>query len=409
MSPVKVPRLASPLGSGPCGTGKLLSLFNLFKSIHLQPTHHAISSHTSFNNHKTCYHLKSPIMTTTAPALSSNWKLLQKTLKKAPSTSPTTTNSPKRKSSSLDSPTPTNSSNSSTSAKKTKRVSTTTTTTTKTTNPANPLQSSKPLQRHRPSKPTPTTSTTRQKMSTSKSTSATLALWAEDNDISASDLQKAYDLPLTSTTLPPPTAAAGGEGPSSATGMGKYISLDCEMVGVGGPTDERSALARISIVNYHGHVLLDTFVRPKERVTDWRSWVSGVTPGHMVNAREFEDVQKEVSKILTDRVLIGHAVKHDLEVLLLSHPRRDIRDTSRHPAFRKLSAGRTPGLKKLAREMLGIEIQGGEHSSIEDARACMLLYRKFRDGIEKLHRPKVPKGKSSGSSGGKNKKKKKKA
>jgi len=81
-------------------------------------------------------------------------------------------------------------------------------------------------------------------------------------------------------------------------------------------------------------------------------------------AREFEDVQKEVSAILTDRILVGHAIKNDLEVLLLSHPKRDVRDTSQHPGFRKLSAGRPPGLKKLAHEVLGIEIQGGEHSSV---------------------------------------------
>ena len=37
-----------------------------------------------------------------------------------------------------------------------------------------------------------------------------------------------------------------------------------------------SLLARVSIVNSHGHVLYDTFVKPKERVTDYRTFVSGV-------------------------------------------------------------------------------------------------------------------------------------
>jgi len=64
-------------------------------------------------------------------------------------------------------------------------------------------------------------------------------------------------------------------------------------------------------------------------------------------------------------------------------------------------------LKKLALEVLGIEIQGGEHSSVEDARACMLLYRKFRDEIEKLHKPKAPKGASAKSGGGNGKRKRK--
>ena len=59
--------------------------------------------------------------------------------------------------------------------------------------------------------------------------------------------------------------------------MGKYIAIDCEMVGVG-PGGIRSALARVSIVNFHGHVILDTFVKPIEAVTDYRTSVSGITP-----------------------------------------------------------------------------------------------------------------------------------
>lgn len=64
------------------------------------------------------------------------------------------------------------------------------------------------------------------------------------------------------------------------------------------------------------------------------------------------------------RIVVGHALKNDLECLLIGHPKRDIRDTSQHSPFRKLNKGRTPGLKKLAKDLLGIEIQGGPHSSV---------------------------------------------
>lgn len=53
------------------------------------------------------------------------------------------------------------------------------------------------------------------------------------------------------------------------------MALDCEMVGVG-PMGVESTLARVSIVNYHGVTVLDRFVRPREKVTDYRTWVSGV-------------------------------------------------------------------------------------------------------------------------------------
>jgi RNA exonuclease 4 len=84
----------------------------------------------------------------------------------------------------------------------------------------------------------------------------------------------------------------------------------------------------------------------------------------MKSAREFEDVQREVAELLRGKILIGHALKNDLGVLLLSHPRRDIRDTSRHQTFKKLNGGHTPALKMLAKDILGIEIQGKEHSSV---------------------------------------------
>lgn len=62
---------------------------------------------------------------------------------------------------------------------------------------------------------------------------------------------------------------------------GKYLALDCEMVGVGLDGVE-SSLARVSIVNYYGAVLLDEFVRQKERVVDYRTKYSGVRESDMI-------------------------------------------------------------------------------------------------------------------------------
>ena len=54
------------------------------------------------------------------------------------------------------------------------------------------------------------------------------------------------------------------------------------MVGVGLDGSE-NALARVSIVNYHGAVVMDEFVRPRERVVDYRTQYSGVRPSDMEN------------------------------------------------------------------------------------------------------------------------------
>lgn len=218
-----------------------------------------------------------------------------------------------------------------------------------------------------------------------------LALWAKENDISAKDLAAAYGSPLSKKGSNSVVEISGNpgeqinEGLSTNAEAGKYIGIDCEMVGVGPTPNKESALARISIVNYHGDQLYDSFVLPKEAVTDYRTYVSGITPQNLRSARTLEEVQRDVAKLMDGRILVGHAVRHDLDALLLGHPKRDIRDTSRYPKFRKLAGGRTPGLKKLAREVLGVDIQANQHSSVEDARATMLLFRQEKEGFEREH------------------------
>jgi len=57
------------------------------------------------------------------------------------------------------------------------------------------------------------------------------------------------------------------------------VAVDCEMVEV-----DRwgEGLARVSIVNYFGVILLDKYVIPEcHQVTNYRTWVSGVTPQHL--------------------------------------------------------------------------------------------------------------------------------
>jgi RNA exonuclease 4 len=168
------------------------------------------------------------------------------------------------------------------------------------------------------------------------------------------------------------------------------------MVGVGPNPERESALARVSIVNYNGDQIYDSYVKPKELVTDWRTPVSGISPTNMSTARSFEQVQSDIAGILAGNILVGHAVRNDLDALLLSHPKRDIRDTARHPPFRKLAGGSSPRLKILAAELLGLEIQTGAHSSVEDGRATMLLFRKEKEAFEREHAKKWGPGNGAG-------------
>lgn len=162
--------------------------------------------------------------------------------------------------------------------------------------------------------------------------------------------------------------------------LGTYVAIDCEMVGVG-PKGSTSVLARVAVVNWHGHVVYDRFVRPREPVTDYRTWVSGVRARDLRNAPSFAEVQAEVAEILRGRVLVGHALENDLRVLLLSHPRMMQRDTAGFSALRELAGRKQPALRTLARLVLGIEIQtvGAAHSPVEDAQATMAIFRAYKE------------------------------
>eukprot|EP01025_Chloroclados_australasicus_P033276 TRINITY_DN3388_c0_g1_i2.p1 TRINITY_DN3388_c0_g1~~TRINITY_DN3388_c0_g1_i2.p1 ORF type:complete len:487 (-),score=63.00 TRINITY_DN3388_c0_g1_i2:227-1687(-) len=173
----------------------------------------------------------------------------------------------------------------------------------------------------------------------------------------------------------------------------RVVALDCEMVGVG-YLGGQSVVARVSVVNDLGGVLYDAYVQPKMKVTDFRTRYSGIRPSNLREAVTFEEMQEKVSNLLKNRILVGHALKNDLQVLQISHPKRLIRDTARYPPFlyRKNSRLRPKSLKNLAKEYLHREIQEGEHSSVEDARTALYIYHKFRDVWEKQ----IQKGELSG-------------
>lgn len=158
----------------------------------------------------------------------------------------------------------------------------------------------------------------------------------------------------------------------------KHLAIDCEMVGIGDGME--SMIARVSIVNEHEFCVYDKYVKPRERVVDYRTPVSGIRKEDLQKGEEFTTVQKEVASILKGKIVIGHAVKYDFRALYLSHPKKMIRDTSRFKIFREaIKTKSTPSLKKLAELLLGKRIQEGEHDSVEDARTTMQLYMLYKN------------------------------
>ena len=138
---------------------------------------------------------------------------------------------------------------------------------------------------------------------------------------------------------------------------------------------------------------------------------AGVRACNLRSAAPFAEVQRQVADLLQGRIIVGHAIENDLEVLQLSHGRLAVRDTAKYaplmkaqvgwlaaatargkPAARRriVATGRAAAmqartgklkpraLRHLAAEHLGLTIQEGEHCPVADARAALYLYLKHR-------------------------------
>lgn len=178
----------------------------------------------------------------------------------------------------------------------------------------------------------------------------------------------------------------------------QYIAIDCEMVGTG-VDGQHSSLARVCMVDWDGNHLLDLYVRQRCEVTDYRTFVSGITEDALTseNAVDIEECRERVLDLIEGKILVGHALKNDLHVLRISHPWHQVRDTGKYEPFMKIRFDDgilwPRKLKDLAKEKLGKDVQqsGKPHCPFEDAQTALDLYKKVRNKWEKAMEYKVKK------------------
>jgi RNA exonuclease 4 len=160
------------------------------------------------------------------------------------------------------------------------------------------------------------------------------------------------------------------------------VALDCEMVGVG-DDGHRSVVARVTIIDWHGQTLMDEYVRPPEDVTDYRTFVSGVTRQDLESkaTMDVDTLRPLVLNLLQGKILIGHALKNDLKSLGVAHSWFLTRDTAKYDPFMQVRFEDgvlwPRKLKELCAEFLDQDIQasGKPHSPHEDALAALELYK----------------------------------
>ncbi|KAI4825898.1 hypothetical protein KUCAC02_021559 [Chaenocephalus aceratus] len=213
--------------------------------------------------------------------------------------------------------------------------------------------------------------------SENKSAAASEAGLSEHNNVDKS-LRDSWEVDsgFSSEASPP---ASGRSSPCLGSGSTTVVALDCEMVGTG-PGGRCSALARCSVLDYHGNVLYDKYVRPCHPVTDYRTRWSGIRRHHLYNAVPFNQAREEILSILEGKVVVGHAIYNDFEVLDTVLPGHMVRDTCTTRYLSRLAGfprERCSSLKILAIKLLDRKIQVGKrgHCSVEDALASLDLYK----------------------------------
>lgn len=165
------------------------------------------------------------------------------------------------------------------------------------------------------------------------------------------------------------------------TAQSPMYAVDCEMCRTSAGVNE---LTRISIINENHESIYETLVCPRNKIVDYLTPFSGITPQMMTNVtKTLAEVQNDIRQLLpADAILVGQSLHSDLMAMRMMHPY--VIDTS---VIFNISGDRRrkSKLQALASEFLGEAIQKNPlgHDSIEDCSASLKLTKlKLQKGID---------------------------
>ncbi|KAF8203241.1 hypothetical protein BJ912DRAFT_1019004 [Pholiota molesta] len=144
-------------------------------------------------------------------------------------------------------------------------------------------------------------------------------------------------------------------------------------------------MGRVSLIDYRGTALLDTYVRPTHPIEDYRAIQTGLSYSHLCNAPLFVDVQQRIAAQIQDKILVGHRIWNFLSVLGLSHPALYTRDLSLfRPMRKRLDSRVVVELSTLVETFMARNMGFQYEDSLEFSRAAMDLFRSCQEIFEDI-------------------------
>ncbi|KAF9472465.1 hypothetical protein BDN70DRAFT_475826 [Pholiota conissans] len=144
-------------------------------------------------------------------------------------------------------------------------------------------------------------------------------------------------------------------------------------------------VARVSLIDYRGRLLFDSYIRPTHLVEDYRQAQTGLSYDHLCNAPSFVDVQKRIAAYIQDKIIVGHRVWIFLAVLGLSHPALHTRDLALfRPMRKKLGSRVVVELSTLVKVFMARDVGLQYEDSAEFSRAAMDLFRSCQEIFEDI-------------------------
>ena len=158
-----------------------------------------------------------------------------------------------------------------------------------------------------------------------------------------------------------------------------YASVDVETTGYSPRLHE---IVEIAVIRFTLHdpladrVVLDSIVRPKRRVPNWR--IHGITNRMVRAAPSFEEIAGNVVDALVDCIVVCHNARFDLSFLEMAFRRLDAQWQMPYLCTLRLKdalgLSGAGGLADLCK-LFSIEIPGRAHASLHDARATIAVLR----------------------------------